>query len=288
MTIQFQETLETKQSVNLFSTYKLLKSEIEKSLYNKSIDNNTYLTDFHELDVILIGKNYNYTEQLPKNLVIDKIPDDNKSINYIIVNKSSSGFLKKTVVSFNGSDNILFIGNGSQIGNGEIRFYNSCGLVVLNSYNIHKNWFRVWLHSPTSWVYWGKNATSNGVICVTNDSKGIFVGDDCMFASNTWIRCSDMHDIFDINSYKIINESANVLIDSHVWVAQESLILKGAKIGMGSIIGARSLVAGEIPNFSLAIGSPAKVVKQDVCWYRNKSETTREKTRLLVQEKSNK
>jgi carbonic anhydrase/acetyltransferase-like protein (isoleucine patch superfamily) len=219
--------------------------------------------------------------------VIDKIPDDDKTVNYIIINRQANCFTNRTVISFHGSENIVFIGDGSKIGNGEIRFYNSNGLVVLNDNNQHPNWFKVWLHSPSSWVYWGKNATSNGVICVTDNSKGIFVDDDCMFASNTWIRCSDMHDIFDIHSSETINDSADVLIESHVWVAQESLILKGAKIGAGSIIAARSLVTGEIPKFTLAMGSPAKIVKNNVSWYRNKLKPVRESTRLFVENQLN-
>ncbi|MFX1274628.1 MAG: acyltransferase [Promethearchaeota archaeon] len=41
-----------------------------------------------------------------------------------------------------------------------------------------------------------------------------------------------------------------------------SLVLPGVTIGRGSIIGARSVVADDIPPFSIAIGSPAKVVRQ--------------------------
>lgn len=41
-----------------------------------------------------------------------------------------------------------------------------------------------------------------------------------------------------------------------------SLILPGVTIGRGSIIGARSVVADDIPPYSIAIGSPAKVVRQ--------------------------
>jgi acetyltransferase-like isoleucine patch superfamily enzyme len=41
-----------------------------------------------------------------------------------------------------------------------------------------------------------------------------------------------------------------------------SLILPGVTIGKGSIIGAGSVVANDIPPYSIAYGSPAKVVRQ--------------------------
>ena len=41
-----------------------------------------------------------------------------------------------------------------------------------------------------------------------------------------------------------------------------SLILPGVTIGRGSIIGARSVVSEDIPPYSIAFGSPAKVVRQ--------------------------
>lgn len=239
-------------------------------------DSNAFLSQSDAYKIICVKKNTAYQEQLPKNLVVNKIPRSEEAINYIIVAKNYNPFVKKTTVEFHGYNNVFFVANKSKIGVGDIRFYDSQGMVIINKNSRHKNWFTVWMHSPRSCVYWGKDSTSSGVTCVTNDSKGIFVDDDCMVAANTWIRCSDMHDIFDLDSNEVINNAADVFVESHVWIAQESLILKGAKIKSGSIIGARSLVTGEIPRFSLAIGSPAKVIKQNVSWHRTKVETERQ------------
>jgi acetyltransferase-like isoleucine patch superfamily enzyme len=46
------------------------------------------------------------------------------------------------------------------------------------------------------------------------------------------------------------------------WVAERVAVLKGARIGRCCIIGANSVVKGEIPDFSIAVGAPAKVVGQ--------------------------
>lgn len=56
--------------------------------------------------------------------------------------------------------------------------------------------------------------------------------------------------------------SAPVIIEEDVWIGEFVSILPGVTIGKGSIIGTMSVVTKDIPPFSIALGSPAKVVKQ--------------------------
>ena len=44
------------------------------------------------------------------------------------------------------------------------------------------------------------------------------------------------------------------------------MVMPGAKIGVGVIVGARSMVHGKLPNFTLASGMPAEVVDEDIFW----------------------
>jgi len=53
-----------------------------------------------------------------------------------------------------------------------------------------------------------------------------------------------------------------IIIGSNVWIAEGVVILPGVTIGNGSIIGANSVVTKNIPESSIAIGAPAKVIKQ--------------------------
>ena len=53
-----------------------------------------------------------------------------------------------------------------------------------------------------------------------------------------------------------------VVIGDGSWIGAGSVILPGARIGKHVAIGANSVVNGEIPDFSVAVGSPAKVVKR--------------------------
>lgn len=53
-----------------------------------------------------------------------------------------------------------------------------------------------------------------------------------------------------------------ILIENDVWLGAGVVVLDGAKIGEGSVIGANSLVSGDIPPFSIAVGNPCKVVSK--------------------------
>ena len=53
-----------------------------------------------------------------------------------------------------------------------------------------------------------------------------------------------------------------VSIGDGSWIGAGSVILPGAKIGKHVAIGANSVVTGEIPDFSVAVGAPARVIKR--------------------------
>jgi len=57
------------------------------------------------------------------------------------------------------------------------------------------------------------------------------------------------------------NTVAPVIIGEDVWIAAGCKILKGSKINDSAVIGAGSVVKGEIPSNAIAVGVPAKIKK---------------------------
>ncbi len=53
-----------------------------------------------------------------------------------------------------------------------------------------------------------------------------------------------------------------VVIEDDVWLGEFVSVLAGVRIGKGSIIGTMSTVTRDIPPYSIAAGSPARVIKQ--------------------------
>jgi acetyltransferase-like isoleucine patch superfamily enzyme len=61
---------------------------------------------------------------------------------------------------------------------------------------------------------------------------------------------------------KSIKSKNPIFIGHDVWIGHGAVILSGVSIGNGSIIGANSVVTKNIPNYSIAVGNPAKVKKK--------------------------
>ncbi len=57
-------------------------------------------------------------------------------------------------------------------------------------------------------------------------------------------------------------EPEPVHIGDDVWLGVRVIVLPGVTIGDGSVVGAGSVVTGDIPERSLAVGSPARVVRR--------------------------
>ena len=53
-----------------------------------------------------------------------------------------------------------------------------------------------------------------------------------------------------------------VTIGRNVWIGFEACVLPGVTIGEGCVIGARAVVHQSLPPFSVAVGNPAKIVRQ--------------------------
>lgn len=106
----------------------------------------------------------------------------------------------------------------------------------------------------------GSGITANSLIMV---SKKISIGKDFLCAWNVFITDSDWHEIEGQNRQK------DVIIEDHVWIANNSAVLKGCTIGKGSIIASNSKVSNKtIPPHSLVVGTKGDVVKSNVKWKR--------------------
>lgn len=53
-----------------------------------------------------------------------------------------------------------------------------------------------------------------------------------------------------------------VTIGAGSWIGHGTVVLPGARIGKHVVIGANSVVTGEIPDYCVAVGAPARVIKR--------------------------
>jgi acetyltransferase-like isoleucine patch superfamily enzyme len=91
---------------------------------------------------------------------------------------------------------------------------------------------------------------------------GIRIGKRCSFGEYVSIR--DQNHTFkawiDDDSTELYR-GKSITIGNNVWVGRGCIILPGVTIGDYSVIGANSVVSHDIPEYSLAVGSPAKVIR---------------------------
>jgi maltose O-acetyltransferase len=55
-------------------------------------------------------------------------------------------------------------------------------------------------------------------------------------------------------------DSAPIEIDDDVWIGRRVIILPGVHIGKGAVIGAGAVVAKDIPDYSIAVGNPIRII----------------------------
>lgn len=90
----------------------------------------------------------------------------------------------------------------------------------------------------------------------------ISIGDNTMIGPNTIIVDHDGHVAWPPSKrWTSHGSAANVVIESDVWIGMNCIVLKGVRIGCGSIIAAGSVVISDVDPACLYAGNPAKKIK---------------------------
>ncbi len=103
---------------------------------------------------------------------------------------------------------------------------------------------------------------SGATICA---AISVEIGSHVLLGANVTIVDTDFHAIkpqgrrHNNNPDEI--SSAPVIVGNNVFIGMNTLVLKGSRIGENSVIGAGSIVIGEIPPNVIAAGNPARVIK---------------------------
>lgn len=174
--------------------------------------------------------------------------------------------LNNSKIIFNGNNNIIFCEDNVILKDSVLEFNGDNSIIYLSS-----NKFDYILNvaiNNNSVFYIGKdNYINKELKIIISEEKNIFIGNDGIFSLGIWFRTADPHLIYDIKTNNRINESKSIYLGDHIWLGQNSLILKGTQMDSGSIIGANSVVSNKIiANNEIWAGNPVKKIKDKIFW----------------------
>lgn len=120
-------------------------------------------------------------------------------------------------------------------------------------------------------IYIGNNVSIN-MNCTFVDCNNIVIGDDVLIASNVQLYTAT-HPVELAERYVPDNGqeaerpvfrtyALPITIGSGCWLGGGVIVLPGVTIGDGSVIGAGSVVTRDIPDNSLAVGNPCRVIRE--------------------------
>jgi acetyltransferase-like isoleucine patch superfamily enzyme len=107
------------------------------------------------------------------------------------------------------------------------------------------------------------SGTSIAGNCVISAVRNVHLEEAVLLARNVYI--SDHSHRYSDQEVPILEQGIEqvkpVLIKAGAWLGQNVVVCPGVTIGRGAVIGANSVVTRDVPDFSVAAGAPARVVK---------------------------
>lgn len=98
--------------------------------------------------------------------------------------------------------------------------------------------------------------------CSINCYLDVEIGASALFADHVYVSDFD-HNFADVST-PIMSQGiakSRVRIEPDVWIGTKVTVRRGTVVGEGTVVGANAVVTRDLPPFSVAVGVPARVVK---------------------------
>jgi maltose O-acetyltransferase len=112
-------------------------------------------------------------------------------------------------------------------------------------------------------IFAGKNSYigRNSAISTSKGNK-VIIGKECAISHFVMMYTASKKTNQDFSQVPHQQEFGDIIIGPYTWIGARVFIKHGVTIGKNCIIGANSVVTKDIPDFSVAVGCPARVVKE--------------------------
>lgn len=138
----------------------------------------------------------------------------------------------------------IFIGDDTFVMHGsELHVYNFRGL-------------------PQSGIWVGRNCFL-GEFTLIRGQGGVHIGDNVLLAPRVQLLAVDH--LYDDVTRPVIQQGIRgrgITIEDGAWIGGGAIVLDGVRVGRNSVVGAGSVVTRDVPPYTVAVGSPARVIKR--------------------------
>jgi len=125
-----------------------------------------------------------------------------------------------------------------------------------------------WLQTLEGPGYEGKLEIGSGTRivgeCVLSAARSVRLGSKVLLARNVYI--SDHRHAYDDPGRAVLDQGITrlepVVIGDGAWLGQNVVVCPGVTIGRGAVVGANSVVLHDVPDYAVAVGAPATLVRR--------------------------
>lgn len=190
--------------------------------------------------------------------------------NYSVCEIRDTALFKGCIVKNNGKNNRIIVSESARMCFCTICFNGDNNTVIIEA-NAEVNGCVFFMDDNNNMIKIGKYTTFTGKTeIIANEGTEIVIGSDCMFAYGIVLRSGDHHSILN-EQRKRLNPARSIVIGDHVWIGQNAFIMKSVHIADGCVVGACSVVTKSVPIINTIVaGNPAKEIKSNVFWDRNR------------------
>ena len=115
----------------------------------------------------------------------------------------------------------------------------------------------------------GENFFANYNLTVLDVGK-VKIGDNVQFAPNVSLYTAG-HPIHPVSRNSGYEYGIDITIGDNVWLGGNVVVVPGVTIGNNVVVGAGSVVTKDLPDNVIAVGNPARVIREitdkDICYY---------------------
>lgn len=106
--------------------------------------------------------------------------------------------------------------------------------------------------------------------CPRTGTSKVKIGNYCSIADDVTFLLGGGHNWHALSTYPFRHflldkeeslSKGDIVLSDDVWIGTQVTIMSGVKIGKGAVIGTKALVTKDIPDYAIAVGIPAKVIK---------------------------